>query len=50
MKEKFGITDYLPNGGKVFVNGDDDLLSTLKAPRKSRSCASVSVKTATGAP
>mgnify|MGYP000458945896 CR=1 FL=1 len=31
MKEKFGITDYLPNGGKVFVNGDDDLLSTLKS-------------------
>ena len=31
MKEKFGITDYLPNGSKVFVNGDDDLLSTLKS-------------------
>ena len=29
MAEKFHIADYLPMGGKVFVNGDDDLLGTL---------------------
>ncbi len=31
MKEKLASPDYLPNGSKVFVNGDDDLLSTLKS-------------------
>lgn len=31
LAEKFKIADYLPAGGTVFVNGDDDLLSTLKS-------------------
>lgn len=31
MAEKFKIADYLPAGGTVFVNGDDDLLSTLES-------------------
>lgn len=30
LAEKFKIADYLPAGGTVFVNGDDDLLSTLE--------------------
>lgn len=31
MAEKFKIADYLPVGGTVCVNGDDDLLSTLES-------------------
>ncbi len=31
MAEKIKIADYLPDGGKVFVNGDDDLLSKLQS-------------------
>jgi len=31
LAEKFRIADYLPEGGCVFVNGDDDLLSTLQS-------------------
>ena len=31
LAEKFQIADYLPKGGTVFVNGDDDLLSTLES-------------------
>lgn len=31
MAEKIKIADHLPEGGKVFVNGDDDLLSTLES-------------------
>ena len=34
MAEKMKIADYLPEGGKVFVNGDDDLLSTLESTEK----------------
>lgn len=34
MAEKLRIADYLPTGGTVFVNGDDDLLSTLKSTPK----------------
>ena len=30
LKEKAHIADYLPVGGALFVNGDDDLLPTLK--------------------
>ena len=30
LKEKSHIADYLPEGGFLFVNGDDDLLPTLK--------------------
>lgn len=29
MAEKLKIAEYLPENGKIFVNGDDDLLSTL---------------------
>lgn len=50
MKEKFGITDYLPNGGKVFVNGDDDLLSTLKSTPKKQIVRFGLGENATGAP
>ena len=31
LKEKAHIADYLPADGALFVNGDDDLLPTLKA-------------------
>ena len=31
LAEKFRIADYLPAGGKVFVNGDDDLLGALES-------------------
>ena len=31
LAEKFKIADYLPAGSTVFVNGDDDLLSTLES-------------------
>lgn len=31
MAEKFKIADHLPKGGTVFVNGDDDMLSTLQS-------------------
>ncbi len=31
LAEKFQIADYLPAGGAVFVNGDDDLLGALKS-------------------
>ena len=30
LREKAHIADYLPAGGALFVNGDDDLLPTLK--------------------
>ena len=30
LKEKAHIADYLPADGALFVNGDDDLLPTLK--------------------
>lgn len=30
LREKAHIADYLPGGGALFVNGDDDLLPTLK--------------------
>lgn len=30
LREKAHIADYLPVGGALFVNGDDDLLPTLK--------------------
>lgn len=30
LREKAHIADYLPEGGCLFVNGDDDLLPTLK--------------------
>lgn len=30
LEEKAHIADYLPEGGALFVNGDDDLLPTLK--------------------
>lgn len=30
LKEKARIADYLPEGGALFVNGDDDLLPTLR--------------------
>ena len=31
LAEKFRIADYLPAGGTVFVNGDDDLLGALES-------------------
>ncbi len=31
MAEKIKIADFLPEGGKLLVNGDDDLLSTLES-------------------
>lgn len=31
LAEKFRIADYLPAGGAVFVNGDDDLLGALES-------------------
>lgn len=31
LKEKLHIADYLPAGAPLFVNGDDDLLSTLES-------------------
>ena len=33
MAQKARIADYLPAGGKLFVNGDDELLPTLKESR-----------------
>lgn len=36
MAEKFKIADHLPAGGTVFVNGDDDLLSTLESTKQKK--------------
>lgn len=36
MAEKLHITDYIGQDGVLFVNGDDDLLSTLKSAAKCR--------------
>lgn len=36
LAEKFKIADYLPVGGTVFVNGDDDLLSTLQSTEEKK--------------
>lgn len=36
LAEKMHIADYIPQGGTVLVNGDDDLLSTLQSDENRR--------------
>lgn len=43
LAEKFKIADYMPENGKAFVNGDDNLLAELKVSCKTHKIVSFGV-------